>query len=51
MRPAESTDETRAPQAYLTNNEVVAILRLSPSTLEKQRVIGGGPRFHKFAGG
>lgn len=34
--------------ALLTNNEAAAFLRLSPRTLEKQRVIGGGPRFHKF---
>jgi hypothetical protein len=33
---------------YLTNNEAAAFLRLSPRTLEKQRVIGGGPRFRKF---
>ena len=38
-----------APQArYLTNDEAAAYLRLSPRTLEKQRVIGGGPRFRKF---
>ena len=37
------------PQArYLTNDEAAAFLRLSPRTLEKQRVMGGGPRFHKF---
>ncbi len=33
---------------YLTNDEAAALLRLSPRTLEKQRVIGGGPRFRKF---
>ncbi len=33
---------------YLTNDEAAAFLKLSPRTLEKQRVIGGGPRFHKF---
>ena len=33
---------------YLTNDEAAAILRLSPRTLEKLRVIGGGPRFRKF---
>ncbi len=33
---------------YLTNDEAAAYLRLSPRTLEKQRVIGGGPRFRKF---
>jgi len=53
MRPVEGTGEAQAPQAcpvprYLTNNEAADFLRLSPRTLEKQRVIGGGPRFHKF---
>jgi hypothetical protein len=33
---------------YLTNDEAASFLRLSPRTLEKQRVIGGGPRFRKF---
>ena len=33
---------------YLTNEEAAAFLRLSPRTLEKQRVLGGGPRFRKF---
>ena len=36
------------PQRYLTNDEAAGYLRLSPRTLEKQRVIGGGPRFRKF---
>jgi hypothetical protein len=36
------------PERYLTNDEAAAFLRLSPRTLEKQRVIGGGPRFRKF---
>lgn len=36
------------PVRYLTNDEAAAFLRLSPRTLEKQRVIGGGPRFRKF---
>ena len=36
------------PQRYLTNDEAASYLRLSPRTLEKQRVIGGGPRFRKF---
>ena len=53
MRPVEGAGEAQTPQAcpaprYLTNNEAAAFLRLSPRTLEKQRVIGGGPRFHKF---
>lgn len=33
---------------YLTNAEAAAWLRLSPRTLEKLRVIGGGPRFRKL---
>lgn len=46
-----SPDETRKPAPaprYLTNDEAADFLRLSPRTLEKQRVIGGGPRFRKF---
>lgn len=53
MRPVERAEEPQTLQTgptprYLTNNEAAAFLRLSPRTLEKQRVIGGGPRFHKF---
>ncbi len=33
---------------YLTNAEAASWLKLSPRTLEKQRVIGGGPPFRKF---
>jgi hypothetical protein len=33
---------------YLTNAEAAAYLKLSPRTLEKHRVIGGGPRFRKL---
>ena len=40
----------RALARYLTNEEAAAYLRLSPRTLEKRRVIGGGPRFRKFCG-
>jgi hypothetical protein len=43
----ESTT-ARAAARYLTNDEAAEFLRLSPRTLEKQRVIGGGPRFRKF---
>ena len=53
MRPVEGADEAQAPQVcpaprYLTNTEAAAFLRLSPRTLEKQRVLGGGPQFRKF---
>ncbi len=37
-----------ATPEFLTTDEAGAFLRLSPRTLEKQRVLGGGPRFRKF---
>ena len=40
--------EARASQRYLSNEEAAAFLHLSPRTLEKQRVTGGGPKFRKF---
>lgn len=33
---------------YLTNTEAAVFLTLSPKTLNKLRVIGGGPRFRKL---
>jgi hypothetical protein len=33
---------------FLTTDEAAELLRLSPRTLEKLRVLGGGPRFRKF---
>jgi len=49
LRPAAAAVTPAAqPQRYLTNDEAADYLRLSPRTLEKQRVIGGGPRFRKF---
>ena len=44
QQPTQTTQSAR----YLTNNEAADFLRLSPRTLEKPRVIGGGPRFRKF---
>ena len=46
--PALQPAAAAQPQRYLTNDEAAEHLRLSPRTLEKQRVIGGGPRFRKF---
>jgi len=44
LRPAAAAVTAPAqPQRYLTNDEAAEYLRLSPRTLEKQRVIGGGP--------
>lgn len=56
MRPAPlrpqaapaATQQPVVPSRYLTNDEAAEYLRLSPRTLEKQRVIGGGPKFRKF---
>ena len=49
LRPAAAVSTAAVqPQRYLTNDEAAEYLRLSPRTLEKQRVIGGGPRFRKF---
>ena len=49
LRPAAAPATTTAqPQRYLTNDEAADYLRLSPHTLEKQRVLGGGPKFRKF---
>jgi helix-turn-helix protein len=33
---------------FYSNDEAASFLRLSPRTLEKYRVIGGGPPFRKF---
>ena len=52
LRPAENvaapTAQPPQPQPYLTNDEAATYLRLSPRTLEKQRVLGSGPKFRKF---
>lgn len=51
--PAAALRSATVPAApanpeFLTTDEAGAFLRLSPRTLEKQRVLGGGPRFRKF---
>jgi hypothetical protein len=49
LRPAAAPVAAPAqPQRYLTNDEAADYLRLSPRTLEKQRVFGSGPKFRKF---
>ena len=49
LRPAAAlTTPAAQPQRYLTNDEAADYLRLSPRTLEKQRVMGGSPKFRKF---
>lgn len=44
------TQASHSTQRYLSNEEAADFLRLSPRTLEKQRVIGGGPRLGSLAG-
>lgn len=41
-------DEPATTARFLANQEAATFLNLSPRTLEKMRVIGGGPRFRKF---
>lgn len=36
------------PSTYLSCAEAGELLRVSPRTLEKMRVVGGGPKFRKF---
>ena len=52
LRPLPKTAQPSAAAPgnpeFLTNDEAAAFLRLSPRTLEKQRVLGGGPRYRKF---
>jgi molybdenum cofactor biosynthesis enzyme MoaA len=42
IKPAPSSPR------YLSCEEAGDYLRMSPRTLEKLRVVGGGPRFRKF---
>ncbi len=46
--PGTQTHATPVNRLFLNNDEAAQFLNLSPRTLEKQRVIGGGPRFRKF---
>jgi Helix-turn-helix domain len=41
-------EEPTGRRLFLNNEEAARFLNLSPRTLEKQRVIGDGPRFRKF---
>ena len=46
--PSAAAPAAVANPEFLTTDEAAAFLRLSPRTLEKHRVLGGGPRFRKF---
>ena len=41
-------DLSKPEPVFLDNRQAADYLKLSPRTLEKQRVTGGGPRFRKF---
>ena len=43
-----SSPMARRTSPFYSNVEAAAFLHLSPRTLEKMRVIGGGPSFRKF---
>ena len=43
-----NSDLTTGALRYLTNEEAAMFLKLSPRTLDKFRVLGGGPKFRKF---
>lgn len=47
--PATAPQSTPAAKPeFLNTDEAAEMLRLSARTLEKYRVLGGGPRFRKF---
>jgi hypothetical protein len=41
-------DSPQCPSPFLDTAQAARFLNFSPRTLEKYRVIGGGPRFRKF---
>lgn len=43
-----TADPNKPAAVFLDNREAADYLKLSPRTLEKHRVTGGGPRFRKF---
>lgn len=45
---AGSVRERPRASPFYSNGEAAAFLNLSPRTLEKMRVVGGGPPFRKF---
>ena len=47
MASTTAPDEA-PPSQFLSNTQAATFLNLSPRTLEKLRVVGGGPQFRKF---
>ena len=42
------SDASQSASPFMDTVEAAGFLKISPRTLEKQRVVGGGPRFRKF---
>ena len=42
------SESSQSASPFMDTVEAAGFLKISPRTLEKQRVIGGGPRFRKF---
>lgn len=42
------SEASQSASPFMDTVEAAGFLKISPRTLEKQRVIGGGPRFRKF---
>ena len=41
-------ESPQSASPFLDTAQAAEFLKISPRTLEKQRVVGGGPRFRKF---
>ena len=42
------SESPQSASPFLDTVQAAEFLKISPRTLEKQRVVGGGPRFRKF---
>ena len=42
------SESPQSASPFLDTAQAAEFLKISPRTLEKQRVVGGGPRFRKF---
>lgn len=49
--PKSKSDTALSVEAYLTTIQAAVVLTLSPRTLERMRVEGGGPPFYKAGPG
>ena len=43
-----TSESLQSASPFLDTAQAAEFLKISPRTLEKQRVVGGGPRFRKF---